>query len=92
MTVLHDEVLLEEAQGLLGWGGGESDEPRVEVFEHLPPEVVDGAVRLIRDDDVEGLDGNGGVVFDRCLWPLQDRSLVTGDFLQILVQRLTLED
>ena len=28
----------------------------VEVFQHLAPEIVDGAVALVGDDDVEGLD------------------------------------
>ena len=77
MAVLHHEVLLEETEGLLGRGGGKTDEPCVEVFEHLPPEVVDGAVRLVRDDDVEGLDGNGGVVLDRCLRPVKQRCFVS---------------
>ena len=36
----------------------------VEVFQHLSPEVVDGAVALVGDDDVEGLDGDGRVVLD----------------------------
>jgi hypothetical protein len=31
--------------------------------EHLAPEVVDGAVALVGNDDVEGLDGYGGIVF-----------------------------
>ena len=62
--VLHDEVLVEEAEGLLGRRGGEADERGVEVFQHLTPEVVDGAVALVGDDEVEGLDGDGGVVGD----------------------------
>ena len=37
----------------------------VEVFEHLPPEIVDGAVAFIGDDEVEFLDREGGIVFDR---------------------------
>jgi hypothetical protein len=44
---LHDEVLLEEAEGLFGRRGSEADERGVEVFEHLPPEIVDGAVAVI---------------------------------------------
>ena len=56
--VFHDEVLVEEAEGLLVRGGGEADEVGVEVVEHLPPEVEDGAVGLVDDDDVEGLDGD----------------------------------
>ena len=64
MAVFHDEVLLEETEGLLGRRGGQADEGGIEVFEDLPPEVVDGAVALVGDDEVEFLDGKGGVVFD----------------------------
>ncbi len=35
VAVLHDEVLVEEAEGLLGGRGGEADEKGVEVFQHL---------------------------------------------------------
>ena len=69
MAVFHHEVLIEEAEGLLAGRGGEADEVGVEVFEHLAPEVVDGAVALVGDDDVEGLDGDGRVVFDRLALP-----------------------
>ena len=62
MAVLHDEVLPEEAKGLLRRGGGEADQRGVEVLQDLPPEVVDGAVAFVGHDDVEGLDGYGGVV------------------------------
>src|SRR5208282_4601671 len=44
---------------------GKADKRGVEVFEHLPPEVVDGAVALVGDNEVEFLDRKGGVVFDR---------------------------
>ena len=40
------------------------DEKGVEVFEHLPPEIVDGAVALVGDDEIEFLDRHGGVVGD----------------------------
>ncbi len=62
--VFHDQVLVEEAEGLLGGRGGEADEVGVEVFQHLRPEVVDGAVALVGDDEVEGLDGDLRVVLD----------------------------
>ena len=65
VAVLHHEVLVEEADGLLGGRGGEADEVGVEVFEHLAPEVVDGAVAFVGDDEVEGLDGDVRVVGDR---------------------------
>ena len=65
MVVFHDQVLLKEAEGLPGRGRGEADDEGVEVVQHLPPEVVDRAVTFVGDDEVEGLDGNVGVVLDR---------------------------
>jgi hypothetical protein len=62
--VFGDEVAVEEAEGGLGGSGGEADEEGVELVEDLPPEVVDGAVAFVDDDDVEGLDGDAGVVGD----------------------------
>src|ERR1019366_1376473 len=41
-----------------------ADQKGIEVFQDLAPEVIDGAVALVGDDEVEGLDGYGGVVFD----------------------------
>ncbi len=62
VAVFHHQVLVEEAEGLLVGRGGEADEISVEVVEHLAPEVVDGAMGLVGDDDVEALDGDGRVV------------------------------
>ncbi len=64
VAVFHHQVLIEEAEGLLVGRGGKADEVGVEVFQHLAPEVVDGAVAFVGDDDVEGLDGDGRVVVD----------------------------
>ena len=63
MGVFGDEVLLEEAVGASVGRGGEADQEGVEVFEDLPPEVVDRAVALIDDDEVEEL-GRDLVVVD----------------------------
>ena len=41
VVVLHDQVLLEEAERLLRRGGGQTDDEGVEVLEHLAPQVVD---------------------------------------------------
>ncbi len=38
---------------------------RVEILQHLAPQVVDRAVRFVGDDDVEGLDRDRRVVGDR---------------------------
>jgi len=48
----------------VGGRGGQADEEGIEVFQHLPPEVVDRAVALIGDDEVELLDGHCRVVGD----------------------------
>ena len=56
--VFRNDVLLEEGVGAVVGSGGEADEEGVEVFDHLPPEIVDGAVAFIDDDEVEVLDGN----------------------------------
>jgi hypothetical protein len=65
VVVFHDEVLVEEAKGLLIGRGSEADEIGVEVFQHLRPEVVDGPVAFVGDDDVERFDWNRRVVLDR---------------------------
>jgi hypothetical protein len=64
VRVFADEVLIKEADGLFAGRGGEPDEEGVEVFEDLPPEVVDGAMAFVGDDKVEGLDRDGGIVCD----------------------------
>jgi hypothetical protein len=64
LQVLHHQVLVEKAEGLFARRGGQADEVGVEIFQHLGPEVVDGAVALVGDDDIESLDGDRGVVFD----------------------------
>ena len=58
------EVLVEEAEGLFGGCGGEPDDEGVEVIEDLSPLVVDAAVALVDDDEVEGANGDAGVVGD----------------------------
>ena len=64
VAVFHHQVLIEKAEGLLVGRGGKADDMGVEIFQHLAPEMVDRAVAFVGDDDVEGLDGDGRVVFD----------------------------
>ena len=71
VRVFHDQVLVEEAEGLLVGRGGEADEMGIEVFQHLRPEVVDGPVAFVGDDDVEGFNGDGGVVVNG-LWLFEE--------------------
>jgi hypothetical protein len=88
VAVFHDEVLAEEADGLLGRRGGEADEVGVEILQHLPPEAVDGAVALIGDDEVEGLDGDGGIVGHVLRAVVGAADLVAGEFVGVLGQLL----
>ena len=65
MVVFHNQVLIEEPEGLLGRSGGQPNDKSVEILQHLSPQVVDGAVTLVGHDEVEGLNGEDGVVGDR---------------------------
>ena len=68
--------------------GGEADEEGIEVFEHLPPEIVDGAVAFVGDDEVEGLDGDGGVVGDVFGAVIGGGDFEAGDFVEVFVAAL----
>src|SRR5205823_707252 len=84
VAVFHDQVLIKEADGLLRRCGGKADEIGVEVFEHLAPEIVDGAVAFIGNDEVEGLDRDVRVVNDRRrLFPKRLAELVAGAFVDL---------
>ena len=37
----------------------------IEIFQHLAPQMVDGTVAFVGDNDVEGLDRDAWVVLDR---------------------------
>ena len=87
--VFSDEILIEETNGLLGRRGGEADEVGVEVFEHLPPEAVDGTMTFIGDDEIKHLDGDGGIVGDFLWATIRCADLVGGHFVSVLGQFLT---
>ena len=93
VAVFHHQVLLKEAERVLGRGGGEADEVGVEVVEHLSPQRVDGAVAFVDDDDVEVLGRDRGIVDDG-QWLLGQRGdfPVQGFFFQLGVEfRFALE-
>ena len=60
--VLHHQVLVEKTEGLLAGGGGQADQVGVEIFQHLPPQVVDRAVALVGDDEIVILQRQARVV------------------------------
>ena len=53
MAVLADNIFIEKAKGAFVRCCGQADQKGVEVVEHLLPEVVDGAVALVDDDEVK---------------------------------------
>ena len=65
VVVLHDEVLVEETEGLLRGRGGQANQEGIEVFQRLPPQVVDRAVALVGDNEVELFYGKVRVVLHR---------------------------
>jgi len=90
VRVLLHEVAVEEANRLCRGSGSQADEEAVEVFEHLPPDVINRTVALVDDDEVERLDRDFRVVDDRKRFLEQGRfRLEEGAFL-ILFEELLL--
>lgn len=71
--------------------GGQADLEGIEVLENLLPEVVDRAVALVDDDEVEQLRRDLGVVLDGH-WLAWLRSLGWVAFLVFLVEVLATQD
>ena len=65
MGILADHVLPEESVGAFVGRGGQADQGGVEVFQHLAPQVVDRAMALVDDDEVEELGRQSGTVDHR---------------------------
>ena len=70
--------------------GGQPDEEGVEVFQHLPPDVVDRAVAFVDDDEIERLDGHLRVVDDRHRLLDQRRAASNSEALFVLFRELLL--
>jgi hypothetical protein len=62
VAVFHHQILVEEAEGLLGRRGREADEVGIEVLQHLLPHIINGAVALVNHHEVVGLERHGRVV------------------------------
>jgi hypothetical protein len=71
--------------------GGEANDEGVEIVEHLAPLAVDRAVALVGDDEVEGLDGDGGVVGDVLGPVVRAGDFVAGFFIEVFVELLAAE-
>ena len=53
VSVLLDKVLIEESNCLSGGRSGQASQKGIEVQQDLFPEIVNGAMALIDDDEVE---------------------------------------
>ena len=62
MAVLHDEILVEEAEGLASRRGGQADQEGIEVEQYLAPEVVDRAMTFVHDDEIKKLRRDSSVI------------------------------
>ena len=91
VAVLHDQVLVEEAEGLLAGRGGEADQAGVEVLQHLPPQVVDGAVASSVTMMSKVSIGMRGVVVDGLGGLEQAVERGAGFFFQVFRQLAALE-
>src|SRR5262249_46821149 len=80
-----------KAEGLLGWGSGETDQMGIEVFQHLAPEVVDGTVALVGDDNIESVDWDCRVVFYGRRFFEQRFQTLDRSLVGFLIQLLPLE-
>ncbi len=57
MGIFHDQILVEEADGLFARRRRQTNQMGVKIIQHLSPHRVDGAMALINDNKVEELDG-----------------------------------
>ena len=94
VRVVLDDVVVEEADRLRARRGSQPDQERVEVLNDLTPDVVDGPVALVDNDEVEGLDGQVGRVFHRNGFLATQPARLEQGFLLVLrvVLRVPLQD
>ena len=72
-------------------GGGQADKKCIEVVQYVVTQAVDGAVALVGDADVEGLDGNGGIVLHGGGLALRRGRIEVGKLLRVGREFLTFE-
>ena len=57
VVVFTDHVLAEKPVGTVIRRGGQTHQVGIKIFQHLPPQVVNGAVAFINNDDVKNSGG-----------------------------------
>src|ERR1043165_9547809 len=92
VAVVADDVVLEEAEGAVIGRGRKADEKGVEVIEHLLPDVVNGAVTLVYDDEIKELGRNFVIVNHRHGFLRFGELFGGADFFEGFVERLVFED
>ena len=92
MAVFADHVLLEEPIGAVIRRGGQTDEKGVEVLQHLTPQVVNRAMTLVDDDEIEELGWNLAAIDHRHRFLGPNLQLCGIDLFGSLVQLLALQE
>ncbi len=65
VTIFHHQVLLKKTERLLRRRCRKPNEIRVKIFQHLSPEIINGAMAFICNDKIKGLNRNSRIVFYR---------------------------
>ena len=66
VSIFLDQIAVKESDGLRGRCGGQTDEERIEVFQGLPPQIIDGTVTFIDPThEIKRLYRNLGVIDHR---------------------------
>ena len=81
MVIFHHQILIKETQGLFRWCCRQSDDEAIEVFQYLPPQMVDGAVAFVGNNKIELFDGDFRVINDLFYFVGARQSIETGQFL-----------
>src|SRR5262249_32005436 len=68
VAIFRDKVAVEETERLLAGRRRQTNEETIEVFQHLPPQVVDRTMAFISNDEIEVLNRNRGIVNDFFWW------------------------
>ena len=90
MTVFHNQILVEETEGLLRGCSGQSYDKGIKVIKNLSPEIVNGAVAFIGNNKIEVFYGYLRIVGDLSLFLFQWGKLENRLLLQFSVKiRLT---
>src|SRR5262245_45367487 len=89
MRIFAYNVLIEETDCLFAGRCREANQERIEVLEHLSPQIVDRTVTFICDDEVECFDRNRGIIFNLANPVISGSQFKAGALIEIFGELLT---